>query len=241
LPALAATAREPLADGREFTFLYQTSTLPRAEHEYEQWVTWQTNRESDPEYDRLEFRQEFEHGISDRLQFGFYLATWRYTRTSSGEDTAVHDTAVELVYNLADPAESALGAAVYGEVKLDREFFEVEGKLLLEKPVGAWVLAYNAVIESEWEGTDWGEDSGELAQLLGVSRRLSPRLSIGGEVLHEVGFADWKDAAQSALHAGPNLALRHRAWWTTATALVQVTSVDAEPGLQLRVLVGKPF
>lgn len=236
-----AAAQAPVADGRDFTFLYQTSTLPRGEHEYEQWVTWQTDKESDAAYDRFEFRQEFEHGVSDRLQFAFYLATWRYTRSGAGSNTVVHDTAVELVYKLSDPGSTALGAALYGEVKLDSELFELEGKLLLEKPLGPWTLAYNAVVEAEWEEEDWVEDNGELAQLLGFSRRLSPRLSLGGELLHEIAVPDWQETADGVLWVGPNLALRGRGWWTTVTSLFQLSGEEDEPGLQVRALIGKPF
>jgi hypothetical protein len=77
--------------------------MRRGEHEYEQWITWTTDKESEDEYRQLEFRQEFEHGISDRLHFAFYLATWRYTRSNESSRTAVHDTAIEFVCNLTDP------------------------------------------------------------------------------------------------------------------------------------------
>ncbi len=241
LTTIAAIGQAPPAEARDFTFLYQTTPLERGEHEYEQWVTWTTDKDADPDYDRFEFRQEFEHGVTDNLQFAFYLATWRTTRTGDGRTTAIHDTAVELLYSLSDAETSPLGAALYGEVKLDSELFELEGKILLEKLLGPWVLAYNGVIEAEWEEEGLTEKKGEVAQLLGVSRRISPRWSLGGEMLYEVEIADWSEVEDGVIYAGPNVALRGETWWTTVTAMTQLTDSAGAPNLKVRVLVGKPF
>ena len=48
------------ADTRHFVWSYESTTAPRGSMEYEQWVTWKTNKPSDDLYERLDFRQEFE-------------------------------------------------------------------------------------------------------------------------------------------------------------------------------------
>jgi len=240
LVVLAAPAAR--ADARRFAWTYESGTMPRGVAEYEQWVTWKTDRDSDSEYDRLEFRQEIEYDLTDRLQVALYLADWRYTRATGGSDTELLDTALEVIWNLSDPVRTALGVALYGEVKLDSELFELEGKLLLEKQVAGWIVAYNAVIESEWEGEDWAEDNGAFKQLLAVSYAATPRVSLGAEALHEVGVEDWSDAGDALFYAGPNAHfLLGRGWWVTTTPLLQLSNQDEEPNLQWRTLVGVTF
>ena len=80
-------AEQASADTRHFVWSYESTTAPRGSVEYEQWVTWKTNKPDDELYDRLDFRQELEFGLTDRLQVGFYIADWRYTRTSAGCNT----------------------------------------------------------------------------------------------------------------------------------------------------------
>lgn len=240
--ALAAAAAAPaLADSRRFAFSYESAGTPRGVSEYEQWVTWKTDRQSDARYDRLEFRQELEHGLSDRVQLGLYFANWRYTRTSGGSDTQVRSGSVELICNLSDPLTTPLGVGVYGEVSLGAEVLEVEAKLLLEKAWGPLTVVANSILEGEWEDRDWIEDQGKFEQTLGLSRQLSPRLLLGGEALVEVAFPDWGTAAKALWYAGPNASVRAPGWWVTAAPLLKVGGDGDEPGLMLRTLVGVPF
>ena len=230
-----------LLDGNRFAYVYPTVTLGRGEHQYEQWVTWTADKEVDSDYLRLEFRQEFEHGISDRLQFGFYLATWRYTRTSEGSNTGVHDSAVELIYNMTDPRESSLGSAVYGEVKFDSHMVAIEGKLLLEKYIGRWRLAYNGVLEQEWEGDKYAESKGEVKNILGVSTSLSNRFALGAEYLWEATTDDWSSFTKAVSYLGPNVTWATSGWWVTGTSLFKATDQTDEPGFQVRTKIGIPF
>lgn len=242
LAAVVLAGTPARADSRRFAWTYDSGTMPRGVAEYEQWFTWRTARDSDAKYDRLELRQEVEYGLTDRLQVALYLADWRYTRTSGGSDTELRGTAAEVTWNLSDPVRTPLGVALYGEVQFDSRRFAAEGKLLLEKQAGAWVFAYNAVVESEWEGQDWGENNGELQQLLAASRAASPRLSLGAEFLHEVGVANWERTGDSVFCGGPcaNL-LVGRGWWLTAAPLWQLSDLADEPNLRLRLLAGVTF
>jgi len=238
---VADTRAFEYSNANRFAYNYPTSVLPRGEHQYEQWVTWKTDKEADPEYQRLEFRQEFEHGISDRIQFGFYLATWRYTRTSEGSTTAVHDSGVELIYNISDPKNSTLGSALYGEVKFDSRLIVFEGKLLLEKYVGPWLFAYNGVLEQEWEGDDYADSKGEIKNIFSVSARLSSRIALGAEYLWEIETEDWNHFTKAVSYLGPNVALASPGWWIAVTSLFKVSDQRDEPGFQVRAKLGIPF
>lgn len=236
--ALPGAAR---ADSRRFAWNYESTAAPKGTREYEQWVTWRTDKASDPLYDRLEFRHELEFGLSDRVQLGVYLTDWRYTRTSGGSDTQVRATAAEVIWNLSDPQTSALGTALYGEVAIGAEKFALEAKLLLEKPLGPVVLVANTVLEAEWEDEDWAEDVGVFEQTLGLSWEASPSFMLGFEGLLEKEFPDWGEGSDAVGWFGPSASLRLPAFWVTTAPLFQATDRDDEPGLAWRTLVGVDF
>ena len=233
--------KDARADSRRFAWSYESTGSPAGLSEYEQWATWKTDKSGDERFERLEFRQEFEHGLTDRLQVGFYFANWRYTRTAEGSDTEVRSSSLELIYNLRDPMTSALGVAIYGEVTLGPQVCELEGKLLLEKNLGPLVLVANSILEAAWEDEDWGQDEGKFEQTLGLSRQLSPKLLFGAEALYEVAFPDWSDTGESLFYAGPTASVRSRGWWLTPTPLLQLSDQSDQPDLMWRTLVGVPF
>lgn len=235
---LADTAQ---AGARRFAWSYESSTATKGSREFEQWVTWKTDRDSDPLYDRLEFRHELEFGLTDRLQLGVYLTDWRYTRTSGGSDTEVRSTAAELIYNLSDPYSAPLGVAIYGEVAIGAEKFALEAKLLLEKPLGPLVAVSNTVIEAEWEDEDWAEDVGVFEQTFGLSWESSPSLALGLESVIEKEFPGWEAGSDLVAWAGPSASLRLPAFWVTTAPLWQVSDVADEPNLAWRTLVGFDF
>lgn len=229
------------ADARRFAWVYESGTALQGTGEYEQWVTWKTDKESDDRYRRVEFRHEFEYGLTDRLQVGFYFSDWRYTRTASGSNTEVRTSSLEVIYNLFDPIARPFGLSLYGEVSLGQEKFEVEGKVLLEKLHGPWSVALNLILESEWEEEDWVEDKGVLEQSAGVSYQFSPRVFLGAEILNEMEISDWSEMGDAVMWAGPNLALRGTKAWVLVSPLVQLTDEASEPGLMVRTLIGFPF
>jgi hypothetical protein len=145
------------------------------------------------------------------------------------------------MYNLTNPETNALGSAVYGEVKIGDELVELEGKVILQKNLGKFVLAYNASLEAEWEGDDLEERSGEFAQSVGASYQVTPKFLLGAELLHEIAFPEWEEAEDSVVYAGPNASVRFGNWWATTTALAQLTNLREEPNFQLRTIVGYSF
>ena len=240
--ALAATL--PASAGqRKFTYVYEATTQAAGEIEYEQWVTWKTNKGSDASFDRVDFRHEIELGLTDRLQLAIYVADWRYQSGRSVENDRVEyrNSAVEVIYNLSDPTIDLIGSALYGEVKLGDELFELEGKIILQKNLGKWTIAYNATIEAEWEGDRFDESKGKFEETLGVSYQFSPQLTVGAEVVHEIEFPGWSETGDSVVWIGPNGSLRTDAWWITLTPLFQITDVDSAVDYQLRVIFGFDF
>ena len=129
---IVLSPKDTFASSRSTPWLYETRTMIKGEVEYEQWITWKTNKKSDSRFEEFRFRHEIEWGVTDEFQLAFYVADWRHKRTSSEEHTYFHDIAVEAIYQLQAPNPDQMGVALYGEVRYGSEFFELEGKLLFE-------------------------------------------------------------------------------------------------------------
>ena len=168
---------------------------------------------------------------------GLYLANWRW---EDGVGSEYRNSSVEGIYNILNPNEHWLGLSLYGEVKFAKEFLEIEPKLLLQKNFGDFALAYNFVIESEWEGDGLSDTSGEIKNIIGLSYMPHPKFGFGIEGMHEVGIDNWDKAGKGVFYVGPNATARFGSVWLTAAALWEVTETD-EPDFQLRTLIGFQF
>jgi hypothetical protein len=242
--ATAVSTGRVEAGERRFTYVYEATTLKKGEWEFEQWVTWKTAKETNRDFDRYDIRTELEYGVTDHFQLGLYLSDWRYeeNRPEGKHRGDWRDVAVEGIWNLREPTADEIGLALYGEIKLGDELFELEGKLIAQKNFGKLTLAYNAIIESEWEGSDYSEDKGKLEQTFGLSYQFSPKFLAGMELLHEIEIPDWQGArGKGILYAGPNFSYRTGGWWATLTPLFQISDVEDEPDFQMRLIFGMPI
>lgn len=239
--AFLACLTSASAGVRHFTFLYEAPTSAPGSLELENWVTWK--RFSNPERaDAVEFRHELEYGVTDRFQISFYVADWFYEDSPERKGSVYSDNAVELIYNLTNPVINPVGISLYQEYKFGYRLFEWESKVILQKNLGPWILAYNATLEAVWEGEDLVETEGELTHSLGVSYEISPRLSVGVEMLHEMVFPEWHDRETIRnFFIGPNVSYRRNNWFITVTAMAQATDTADEADLQLRTIFGIDF
>jgi hypothetical protein len=222
---------------RHFTYLYEAPTSAPGSFELENWVTWQ--RGSNPaRFDQTDFRHELEFGITDRFQASIYLADWLYESDPSSGFT-YSDSAIELIYNLSNPVLYPVGLSLYEEISVGRQHFELESKLIAQKNFGQLILDYNATLEAEWEARGLEEHNGEFQQALGASYEISPRISVGIELLHEFVFHEWQDEEKIRnVFIGPNVAVRHGNWFVTVTALAQATDTANEADFQVRTIFG---
>ncbi len=230
------------AGARRFTYVYEAIPAAPGTFEIENWITWKTERQGDGRYRQLDFRHEVEFGLTDRLQMAVYVADWsgRGGNSFESEGAVYNNSAVELLYGLTNPATSAIGSAIYGELQVGDRHVALEGKMILQKDVGHWTFAYNASLEGEWKGLGLAERTGEFQQTAGVSYEISPRFLLGAELLHEVEFPDFGRGGDNVVYAGPNVSVRAGNWWATTAALVQLTNTD-EPDVQVRTIFGYSF
>ena len=239
--SLSILATSAFAGVRHFTFLYEAPTSPPGSIESENWITWA--RVSDPERaDQLAFRHEIEIGITEHFQASVYLVDWDYHSDPASSGFRYSDSGVELIYNLTNPVIDPVGLSIYQEYKGGDRLFEWESKLIAQKNYGRWIFAYNATLEAVWEGKDLEERQGELSQALGASYEISPRLSVGVELLHEFVFPDWRDNENIRnVFVGPNISYRRNQLFVTTSALAQATDTSGEPDFQVRTIFGIGF
>jgi len=226
------------AGARHFTYLYEAPTSAPGSFELENWVTWA--RTTNPEHsDQVAFRHEIEIGVTDRLQASIYLADWFYQNDPAHSGSTYSDSALELIYNLTNPVTDPIGFSIYQEYKGGDRLFEWESKLIAQKNFGPLILAYNATLEAVWQGKGLTEREGEFQQALGASYEISPRTSVGVELLHEFVFPEWRDDARIRnVFVGPNVSYRRGNWFVTVTALAQATNSAEEADFQMRTIFG---
>jgi hypothetical protein len=228
---------EGQAHPRPFAYSYDVLTMPAGGVELEQWATWKHYDSKE----RFEFRTELEFGITDDDQLSLYLSDWRHTSLDDGADETEWRTAgVSWVHNFSDPT-TGLGMGTYAEVLWGPEKFALEGKLLLQKNIGSWTLGYNAIFEAEWEGSDYSERKGVIENTFGAVYQFHPSFGLGVEAVHEVEFADYSDAGEHIVFAGPSAFFRKGRFSSVLAGLWQATSVEGEPDFQLRFIASVDF
>ena len=235
-PATAA-----LAGARHFTYVYEAVTSAPGSLDVENWVTW-SRTNNPPHADEVDFRHEFEFGVTDKFQASVYVADWFYAADPGHSGFTYSDSAVELIYNLTNPVVDPLGLAVYEEIRAGDRVFELESKAIIQKDLGPLILAYNATLEAVWQGAGLQDRQGEFQQALGISYEISQRVSVGVEMLHEFVFPEWRDSEHIRnVFVGPNISFRHQNWFVTVTALAQATDTPDEADFQLRTIFGIGF
>jgi hypothetical protein len=230
-----------LPGARHFGYVYEAVTSAPGSLDIENWVTW--SRTNNPQrVDEVDFRHEFEFGVTENFQASLYVADWFYSADRQNSGFTYSDSAMELIYNLTNPVTDPVGLAMYEEIRAGDQVFELESKLIAQKNLGPLILAYNVTLESVWEGTGLQDREGELQQALGASYEISQRLSIGIEMLDEFVFPEWRDKERIRnFFVGPNVCFRHQNWFVTMTALAQATNTPDEADFQLRTIFGIGF
>jgi hypothetical protein len=231
------------ADPRPFTFTTDTYPVGKGNWEYEQWVTWQQNGDENV----YQFRHEFEFGVADNFDLAVYLPNWRYEDTDARDGTHFDSVSVEGVVYFMNPVTDFIGLGLYNEVAVGEEELEFETKLLVQKDIGNWVLAYNLVLETELEGVfdadEENEVEGVIEHTLGASYAFGRGdFRAGGELVIESIYADWDDYEETVVYAGPVFSYwGGQNWFVTVTPMFQLTSHDDEADFQVRMIAGYEF
>lgn len=238
-----------------FSYVYTAETTPAGTYEYEQKHSLRTGK-ARGQYLAIGMRNEFEYGITDRLQGSLYVNS-SYLKTQNQYDPEdvskdfndrneydIDSVSAEFVYRLLSPFKDGLGLALYlepelavrdhqtGEDKIERA---IEARLILQKNFfdDQMITAFNLMLEPEWEREE-GQSVKELwAELtFGAAYRFRDSWFAGIEVRNHMEFPDFNLACQehSAYFAGPTLHYGAESFWWTLTVLPQIAGSPSDLG-----------
>lgn len=235
------------ADDRRLVYSDEARTVAKGQFEFEHWSTWKTQTKDENSFNRFEFKEEIEYGLTEHAQLGFELPAWHFQTGPKDEKDGVRLDAIatEIRYIFLDPVTDVVGLGSKFEVGISEDVFSLEGKLILQKTWDKLELVYNANIEAEWESEGdrrYSVKHGEFSETIGVSYEILDEFFIGGELLHEAPMPDWHTGEAQNLFIGPNASYHapfddhKRNWAITATPLFFVAGGDDEPRFQLRLV-----
>lgn len=238
--------RDAGANERHFTYTYETATLPAGTIELEPWTTVRMQHED--YFVGTDHRLEFEVGITDRLQSALYLNLSALAAEEKGVTTsafAYEGFAWETKWKLMDPVADAVGLGLYFELGVEPDAVSIEAKLLIDKRIGAFNLAFNAVVEPEFshEKDDTELEELEIEADLALGYFITDNFSIGLEIRNhnemakgheEAGMAGMEMAGEegdlefehSVLFAGPVISYAADRWWAALTVLPQIAALS---------------
>lgn len=227
-----------VASERYFTYSYEPETMPAKAWEFEQLLTYRTQRSAtagQSGYHRWFVQEELEYGVTDNYTAALYLnalqaTTYKDTGTgASVSDVEFKGVSIENKYMVLNPAENPVGLALYLEPSYDGEEFELEQKIILGQRHGDWKWVVNLTHETEWD-LEHGCTEGIFAVSAGLTRHLTPRWSLGLEVLNHNVVPSYRVWEYTALFAGPVITYACDKWWAALTVLPQVWGTHTTGG-----------
>lgn len=220
---------------RHFTYTYETNVLNPGDMEIEPWTTYRFRRERF--YSRFDQRLEFEVGLAPNLQTALY---WNMSAIAADVDDGAGGTvraqefefsgiSNEWKYKLSDSFADALGSGLYFEWSLGPVEAELEAKILLDKRIGDFIIAYNLVGEHEWEYPEKGETEKEIVigNVIGAGFFVTPEFVAGLELRSHTEIVEG-EVEHTAFFGGPSLAYAKKGFWTALTILPQLGAIKGE-------------
>ncbi len=198
VPATAHATPDPLP----FSYVYET--LPKGSVEVETYVDYTPIRVPDAangavvNYGASQFQEEFEYGITDRLELGLYAAyaplspcncaSSSVANVQLGEGTGLKE---RLRLRLAEEGQWPIDVGLYGEIVEFQQEFEIEMKILLQRRIGDLRLVANLWAEREYENLDF-RHGGDwvLNPTLGATYQVTPVFHPGIESWMRAEYPD---------------------------------------------------
>ena len=240
--AISGWSARSSATPRPLPFTYTYDTLGEGETELENYVDLtpvkavSTQSGNAVWYTATQFQAEYEHGITDHLELGLYVAFQPdpgsgYTNTATlTEGTGFKE---RLKYRLAEEGEWPIDIALYGELVEYTTEFEIEAKIILAKRFGKLRIAANAWAEREFyysvSQQDW-----VLNPTVGATYQVTPMFHAGIEYWMRVEFPDPAPNPRP-FSVGPNQFLGPALmfnfgnfWWSTGI-YARVNDIGRDP------------
>lgn len=262
------------AQDRVFARTYQSNVLAKGSFDIEYWTTLRTGKVgkySPYAFGRhLDNRFELEFGLGNNVQTAFYFNTsnFKFALLDSNATEFPTQTKLETSFSnewkikLTDPVANAFGSALYFELTVGSDEYEIEGKFILDKQINKDLFAFNLTGEYELETevelvgnkakrvTKW-EAPVELN--FAWMHFFSPTFGLGLEIRNHNEIVKDDGWEHSVLFAGPSLYFNQGKLWGVLNFLPQITNLhktDSAPGnkvfdeheeFETRLLIGYSF
>lgn len=226
------------ASNRSFVYTQESRVLGPGESELEPWTTFRVGRSR--YYSALDGRLELEHGLLPGLQLALY---WNFTTQTQDvaqplsqelarvTDSQFTSASAELKYQLSDPTADLLGSALYLETTLGPGESEFEGKLIVDRDIGKWLVAANLIAELDLEPVRTSDGS-ELEKALVLQPTLAAAYalphgtSVGLELRAPLGVAGGGKSA--TLYGGPVVRWADRGYWAALGVQPQLAAFSGK-------------
>ena len=234
LMIIVLSSETSIANRRHFTYVYESAVLPKGAKEIELWNTVRINRKDF--YRALDNRTEFEFGLGGNLQTSLYLNLSIASQFNSGaiETEQYFGISNEWKYKLMDATADIFGLALYAEGSLKSDEIELEGKIILDKQIDNFLIAFNAVGEHSFvtgiNSTGLAETQPEniLEFVGGAAYFLTPSFTIGIEARHHTQKPPIFEGGgvYSAFFAGPSFSVSGSNWWSALSIMPQIAGSE---------------
>ncbi len=238
--AVALVVAPARADRRILGYTYPYMTLPEGGFEFEHYLDATWKKVDDPSTQDVESQWrpawrhqfEFEHGITDRLDFGFYNV---FAQQPFG-GLSYEGVKLRSRYRFGDPNDLPIDVGVYLETFYFNDEAGFEQRLILSKTVSRFEAHFNLKAEEEWElHAPEGEMEFVLNPTGGVGYHVLDSVAVGAEYFGRTAFEEEK-WTRFAHYAGPAVSVMGRHFWWTLTFQPQITSGTGRPDYQARSL-----
>lgn len=237
-------AGEARADRRIFGWTYPYMTLPQGVLELEHYLDIKLNGYDNPATEKVErdwnavdwqHQVEFEYGITDHVDFGFYNV---FGQSPFG-DFVYKGAKIRSRYRFSDEGVLALDPALYLEFGYFGKEIKLEEMLILGKKLGRFELALNVKGEQELilEDNSW---EFELIPMLGVGYHITNSIAVGLEYYGKAKFEEG-DMEYFVSYLGPTVSFSGRSFFWTIAAQPQLGVDRDRAAVQIRSLFGARF
>jgi len=230
-----------------FSYVYSVDTLPEGKYDVYQYTTMRLGKQFG-DYTNVNFRDVVEYGITDRLQFAFYVNS-QYL--NAFEDLGNHKTGgacipatadphsrysdfsfasvtTEWNYRLVNPKEAPVGVGILVAPTIGPLQKGLDTRLLLQQSFLDNKLIYAANISWLWSWYDNGiswNPSMTLTLSQGLGYRIDKHWLVGMEYRQQSDFSNLSthDIQNVVFSAGPTI--RYDSddhWWMKFTVLPQL-------------------
>ncbi len=229
------------ADRRIFGYTYPYQMLPEGTLELEHYLDAGLNGWDDPntleiedDWKQVDWKHqfEFEYGITDRLDFGFY----NVFSQKPFREFAYDGPKLRSRYRFAEQDALIVDPAIYLEIGYFGDEAKLEQILILAKRLSNLEISFNAKFEQEYvmEGRQW---EFEFLPLLGIGYHFNAALALGLEYYGKLKV-EHGEVEYYVSYLGPTLSVAGGSFFWTLAVQPQLGTREQSAAVQIRSLFG---